>query len=171
MRVRGTVVAVLTDVRTGAREVHATRNIVTDAGDLYYAQRGAKETPTNFTDGSAVFDGIVELATDTGTPAKGDDRADVSGLVTGSQKAMDSGYPKTNDGDSDNPGAATDVVTYRVTYDENTGLDPAIASVIITNPSPGASEPLLCYALFAAPFSHHDNSSLKIFLNHQISGV
>lgn len=167
------VVAVLSCVRTGKTRTFETTNIVTDAGDLFYAQRGvATAVPTNFTDGSGVFDGIMELYNGASSaPGKANNRSNLTGLATGSGKAMDSTYPKVNDGDSDNTGAGVDVVTYRVSYTTGEANATGIADVVITNPSPGASEPLLMHAEFGAAFDKTSSDTLKVFVNHTMNGV
>src|SRR5262245_1211246 len=79
----------------------AGSNIVTDAGDIYYAQRGAAASPTN------AF-GIHELFTgreSSSTPAKTDNRGNYDSLaIASTQKAHTATYPKVNDGDADNTG-------------------------------------------------------------------
>lgn len=171
--IRGNVVVVLTDVRTGAKRTHVSKNIVTDAGDLYYAERGVKTAvPTNFTDGSGNFDAIVELYKGaSAAPAKGNDRSDLATLVTGSGKAMSSGYPKVNDADADNSGAGADIITYLAEYLTTEANDTDIVDVCITNPSPGASEVLLQHAEFAAAFDKTANDTLKVFINHSLTGA
>lgn len=178
-KIRGEVVVVLTDERTGDKRVHRSKNIVTDAGDLYYAERAALLTtgtpispvPTNFTDANGVPDMIMELYENDGAaPAKGNDRSDMGTLITGSGQAMDSGYPKVNDADADNTGAGADIVTYRVSYAKG-DANGDIADVVLTNPSPGASEPLLMHAEFSPAFTKTSNDTLKVFVNHQMNGV
>ena len=175
----GSVVAVLFDKYGNVKDHRHVKNIVTDAGDLYYAERGALLTtgtpispvPTNFTDTNGVPDMIMSLfdgasaATD-----KANDYSDLVGLVTGSAKAMDSGYPKVNDGDSDNTGAGVDVVTYLVSYLTSEANSATIDDVILTNPSPGGSEPILMHAdgLSVAKTS---SDTLKVFVNHTMLGV
>jgi len=169
--ITGRVVVVITKA-DGTKETHVSKNIVTDAGDLFYAQRGVAALPTNFTDGSSVFDAIMELYNGaSGAPAKGNNRSNLTGLVTGSNKAMDSTYPKVNDGDADNTGAGTDIVTYRVSYTTSEANASNIQDVIITNPSPGASEALLMHAEFGAAFTKTSSDTLKVFVNHQMNGV
>lgn len=169
--VRNHAVAVLFNTETREKRIIEQHNIVTNDGDLYYAQRGANETPTNFTSG-ATFDGIMELYNGaSAAPAKANDRSDLTGLVSGSAKAMDATYPKTNDGDGDNTGAGTDVVTYLVSYTTGEANDTGIADVIITNPSPGATEPLLMHAEFGATFDKTSSDTLKVFVNHTLNGV
>jgi len=178
--VKGTVVAVLTRGDTGEKETHVINNIVTNDGDLYYAERAALLTtgtpispvPTDFTDANGVPDMIMELydgASD--APAKGNDRSNLTGLVTDSDQAMDAGYPKVNDADADNTGAGVDIVTYLVSYAKADAISATIADVILTNPSPGASENLIMHAEFSAAFAKTANDTLKVFVNHQMNGV
>ena len=180
VNVKGTVVFVLKNEDTGEKRTFTTRNIVTNDGDLYYAQRGALLTvgatispvPTNFTDANGVPDMIMELyngASD--APAKGNNRSNLAGLVTGSAQAMDSGYPKVNDTDTDNTGAGTDIITYRVSYAKGDANATGIADVILTNPSPGASEALIMHAEFSPTFDKTSNDTLKVFVNHTMNGV
>lgn len=173
MKIKGTIVAVLTNEKTGEKRTFVTHNIVTNDGDLFYAERAVKTaTPTDFVDGSGDFDGIMELYNGaSGAPAKGNDRSNLVGLVSGSAKAMDATYPKINDGDADNTGAGVDIVTYLVSYAKAEANATGIADVIITNPSPGASENCLMHAEFAAAFDKTSNDTLKVFVNHQMNGV
>jgi len=173
IRVKGHIVAVVTNSKTGEKRTYETRNIVTDAGDLFYQQRGVKTAlPTNFTDGAGAFDGIMELYNGaSAAPAKGNDRSDLVGLVVSSGQVIDATYPKLNDGDADNTGAGAGIITYRVSYALGTLVDTGIADVIITNPTPGAAEPVLMHAEFGAPFDMTALDSLKVFINHAIAGV
>lgn len=171
-KVINTKVVVVLERADGTKQVHESKNIVTDAGDLFYAQRGVNSLPTNFTDGAGAFDGIMELYNGaSGAPAKGNNRSSLAGLVTGSAKVIDATYPRLNDGDTDNTGAGTDIVTYRVSYLTSEANAANIADVIITNPSPGASEALLMHAEFAAAFTKTSSDTLKVFVNHQMNGV
>lgn len=146
-----------------------THNIVTDAGDIYYAERGAAETPTN------AF-GILELTTGrevAAAPAKGDDRSNYDTLVIAStQKAFDATYPKSNDADADNAaGAGADVTTYLVSYTKVDFSDSAISHGIVTNATPAAAEPILTGFQFAAAFAKTADDTLKVFVNHTHNGV
>src|SRR5690554_388988 len=70
-------------------------NIVTGAGDIYYAQVAAGETPDNdFTDANAG----LRLGSSSTSPTKSDD--DVTTFLSGSEHALDGGYPKTDDDDA-----------------------------------------------------------------------
>lgn len=173
-QVRGTVQAVLRNPEAGLELIIPGVNIVTNEGDLFYAQRAAEEQPddNHFTTGAATaFDGIMELYNGaSAAPAKTNDRSDMAGLVSGSAKAMDTGYPQTNDGDGDNTGAGTDIVSYRVSYATGEANATGIADVILTNPSPGASENLLMQAELT-PFDKTSSDTLKVFVNHEMLGV
>lgn len=95
------------------REWQYNANLVTNHGDEYYALRGAVGTPAAGSGASR-----MELA-NPGTmivPAKGNTYASLTSAITASRKVFDTGYPKVNDDDTNNPGRGTKVVTYRVTW-------------------------------------------------------
>lgn len=147
--------------RPEGRELIPASNIVTNAGDLFYAQLMAGEATTNtFT--------THEMAT-AGTPAKGADRSAFTALAS-SQRAEDATYPRTNDPDADNTGAGTDIRTSRVSYPTGEA-NGTISHGIITNPTPGASEPILTGYAFASSFTKTSSDTLKVFVNHEALGV
>ena len=76
---------------TGDKTWLYAKNIVTNDGDLYYAQKSVGGTPTSDFGGS---DGRMELRTGSATPAKAHVYSDVTTPVTASRKIKDSGYPK-----------------------------------------------------------------------------
>jgi len=180
MQMKGSVVVVITNHKTKQKRTFMFRNIITDAGDLYYAERAALLTvgatispvPTNFTNANGVPDMIMELYDGaSAAPGKGNDRSDLVGLVSGSAQAMDTGYPKVGDSDPDNTGAGADIVTYRVSYAKGTLISSDLLDVILTNPSPGASEAILMHAEITDSTPMTANDSLKMFVNHQFNGV
>lgn len=136
-------------------------NIVTNAGDVHYAQRGAGETPTN------AF-GIHELAS-AGLPAKDADQSDFT-VIAGTQKAHTGGYPTTADADADNTGAGADVISYLASYAKADFSHAAITHGMITNATPGAAEPILTGYAFAAAFEKTVDDTLKVFVNHDVTG-
>ena len=159
----GQVIAILRDETTGLYRVHKTRNIVTDAGDVYYAQSAVGETPTND------FDSL-ELGS-AGTPAKGADRSDFTPIAS-TEKLETATYPKTNDGDSDNTGAGVDVATHQFAYAAGDFNHAAITHGWITNPTPGASEPILTgFAFTGGAFAKTASDTLKVIVNHTFNGV
>lgn len=165
LKTAGSIIAVL-EHPDGRIERHECENLIMSTGDDHYAQRGAAETPTNFT--SPVME-LYEAGAP--APAKGDNRSVLTGtLVAGSQKAIDGTYPKTNDTDPENTGAGTNVVSWLVTYTGGEANSAAITDVCITNTSPGASEPLLMRAQFAA-FGKTAGTVLRFFINHSVTGI
>lgn len=140
------------------------RNIVTTAGSTWYCQKTTAESPTN------AF-GIHEAQTG-GTPGGTANRSNFTGHVTASQKAHYSGYPKRNDTgiSADNAGGGATVVTFAVDYATGDFTQTAISHWIITNTSPGASEPILTGFAFGAPFDKTATDTLRIYINHTLSG-
>ncbi len=183
MKIRGNVVVVLTNTKTGKKRTYVSKNIVTDAGDLYYSERGALLTtgtpispvPTNFTDVNGVPDMIMELYDNTpanNAPAKANDRGDLLGTIApSSAQPMDATYPLVNDLDADNTGSGTDIITYRRSYTTAQANLADITDLILTNPAPGATEPVIMHAEFAASFTKTSDDTLKVFVNHRMNGV
>lgn len=137
-------------------------NIVTNAGDIYYATRMANGSPTN------TFN-THELAS-AGTPGKANNRSDVTAIGS-TQKTNSATYPKVNDGDSDNTGAGVDICTHLAEYTKGDFNATSITHGIITNPTPGASEACLTIYAFSAGFAKTADDTLKVFVNHEALGV
>src|SRR5580765_3846343 len=137
-------------------------NIVTDAGDVYYAQKSASETPTN------TFNTLT-LAT-AGTPGKSATYASFTPIAS-TGKTPTAAYPKTNDADADNTGASTKVVTWLFSYAKADFNNAAISHGEISATAPSGSVPLMTGFAFAAPFAKTANDTLKVFVNHQMLGV
>lgn len=163
IEVRGEVVAILRDEETGLVRVHRTRNIVTNAGDVYYAQRGAGETPTN------TFN-TLELGT-AGTPGKAADRDDFTPIAS-TQKAVKASYPQTDDADADNTGAGVDIITWTFEYAAGDFSNAAISHGWITVTGAGAGAPILTgFAFSGGAFEKTATDTLKVIVNHTMTGV
>lgn len=146
----------------GDQGVYWGSNLVTDAGDLYYAQRGAAESPTNFTTPAH------EYGTAGNSPAKGSDRSDLTSKTSGSLSQMEATYPKTND-----PRGGTDVVSYKASWAAGTGTDTGIIQGILTNwaaGTPGASEPCLTHFTISS-FDKGAGDTLDWYVHHTMNGV
>lgn len=138
-------------------------NIVTNAGDLHYAQRAVSEALTN------AF-GVHLMATaGPATPSKTDDLSALT-EVAASEKATDTGYPTRDDTDTKNTGAGTDVVTHKVAYTTGDFNATGISHGTITNATPGTTEPLLTSYAFASSFDKTSSDTLDVFVNHTMSG-
>lgn len=137
-------------------------NIVTDAGDIFCAQLFGTDSPTDtFT--------LWSMAS-AGTPAKGA-TDDSFTLIASSDQTEDATYPTTNDGDGDNTGAATDTRTTRVSYTAASFNHAAITHAFITNPTPGATEPILAGWAWSSSINKTSADTLKCFHNATASGV
>ena len=161
----GIIYARLENAKLGESLMVPGLNLVTSDGDLYYAQRGVQETPTN--DYTGVNAGI-RLGTGTTGPTKSD--ADVQTFITGSELAVDATYPKRNDDDTNNSGRGITVMTWRYSYLAAAGPFNNIAEGAIANnrTTPGN---LLTRFLFAGPFSKTTSDTLVVYVNHTVLGV
>ena len=148
---------------TGERQLVLGHNLVTTAGELHYAELINQESPTN------AF-GVMEIATATPTQAASDDRSDYT-IQAGSEKAFSSGFPKRNDTDSGNTGKGTDVFTYKAEYVPADGAWTGLIGAIITNATPGASEPILTGFDFSGTLAKDASTALTIWVNHAPTGV
>jgi hypothetical protein len=147
--------------RSEGKHLIPAANIVTDAGDLHYAQRAVAETLTNDFD--------THLVATAGTPAKDADLSDFT-EVAASEKTTAGGYPVRNDTDGDNTGAGVDIVTHLVSYTTGDFDATAITHGLVTNATPGTTAPLLTGYAFAASFDKTASDTLKVFVNHEMSG-
>ena len=160
-------------------------NIVTNDGDIYYAKRACGETPATDENFGAVASGagatcILNNPSSADTLAKTDAYQHVlTPIVTsGAQKDASSNYPKTNDGDSDNTGAGTDVVTYKFEWttsqiDTSSGNAITGGCIIDKDSALGSGKKILTHWNFATPSSFHKTSTdtLTLYVNHTMNGV
>ena len=158
------------NTETGEKTWYYTHNIVTNDGDLYYAQQAVETgTPTSDFGGSS---GRMELRTGSATPAKDDVYSDVTTPVTASRKIIDSGYPKVSDSDSDNTGAGADIVTWRTSWTTSDFNATAIIGgcIHVGGASPSAGTKVLSHFSITS-FNKTASDTLKIFVNHTFNGV
>ena len=155
------------------QSVFSCHNIVTDAGDIYYAELGAGETPTNAFDRLTVAENDVANS----APAKGNDSGDINGTIpSGATSAIDGTYPQTDDSDTNNPGTTTpDTITWRASFatgDAN-GATALTDVVIHVNGATFGSgtDPLLMHAEFSSSFTKTSADTLKVYCNHLFTGV
>ena len=154
---------------TGDKTWLYAKNIVTNDGDLYYAQKSVGGTPTSDFGGS---DGRMELRTGSATPAKAHVYSDVTTPVTASRKIKDGAYPKTADDDSDNTGAGADIVTWRTSWTTSDFNATAIIGGCfhVGGASPASGSKLLTHFSITS-FNKTASDTLKIFVNHTFNGV
>ena len=154
---------------TGDKTWLYAKNIVTNDGDLYYAQKSVGGTPTTDFGGS---DGRMELRTGSATPAKAHVYSDVTTPVTASRKVKDNTYPKTADDDSDNTGSGADIVTWRTSWTTSDFNATAIIGGCFHagGASPASGAKLLTHFSITS-FNKTASDTLKIFVNHTFNGV
>jgi len=169
VHIGGLVIAIVRDEKTGIlKGRYETHNIVTDAGDEYYAEAGAVKGGESVTN---AFDSMSLGTAASAAPAKGNDWSDITEIAS-TNKLVKATYPKTNDtGDADNTGDAVDAVTWTFEW---AGAD--FNSTVITDGfilvGPGAgSEPLLTHFEFTGGvFTKGATDTLKVIVNHTFLG-
>jgi len=150
------------------KEFDYTHNLVTNDGEIYYAKKGAGETPAT---NENFVSGRFEMGTTAYTEAETDTftNFDVSGSskISNSRQTFTSGYPKTNDtGDADNTGDAVDAVSYAVNYSAASWNDSNVEQGCIhDNASPVSATKLLSVFSFTS-FAKTSSDTLKVFVNH-----
>ncbi len=152
------------------KEMLLAANIVTTDGDVYYAQNASVETPTNdFTE--------LTLSTNAVSPApgKGTDAGDlVSSVAAGSGNvAATALYPQTDDGDADNTGAGTDIVTWLFEFTKASFNDPSVEGMAIhvTGATFGSGADPLLTSFNRTSFAKTADDTLKVFVNHDFLGA
>ncbi|KKL90292.1 hypothetical protein LCGC14_1906150 [marine sediment metagenome] len=155
------------------RKLHGAHNLVTTAGDVWYAQSAMGDSITT------VFINLYMSSVAWTTPTKitdTDDIVDMSPAAGDTEKAPSATYPKTNDGDADNTGAGLDVATWLFEYTKADFNDPSIigagiaAAAVTSWGAAGGTDPVLNAFDFTA-FEKTATDTLKVFVNHAFEGV
>lgn len=140
-------------------------NIVTTTGDRFYAEQACGQTP-NVNYGAAGAG--LRLGSSNTAPSKSS--TDVTTFLSGTGKAIDAGYRKTNDDDADNTGAGTRIVSWRFSYSTSEGNQNGIQEGAIVNDRASPTS-ALTHFLFASSFNKTSSDTLKVFVNHTFNGV
>lgn len=161
----GQVLGILRNDLLGEELIIPGVNIITNDGDLYYAQSAAAETPTDDFDAAASG---LRLGDNNTAPDKAD--TDVTNFLATSGHALDGTYPKTNDDTSGNTGAGTDIVTWRYSYTTGEGNVSGIieGAIVDDRITPTAA---LTHFLFGGVFSKTSDDTLTVLVNHEMLGV
>lgn len=153
----------------GTRRLITTHNIITDAGDVYYAQKAMGESPTNTFNRFTFGTGKTSVWAKSGSASQ---FGNLTGSIAGSIKAATATYPKTNDGDAANTGAGTNVMTWLASY---TSADftsaTAVTDGVITITSAVSGSALLTGFTLGTSFTLATGDSVKVFVNHTQLGV
>lgn len=158
---------VLTNHKTGEVRKIWGRNLVTNAGDQYYAESACGEGVTN---------AFVKLYLATacgeggGDPAKDSDLSDFTLHSPDGEKALTATYPLTDDQDGDNTGAGVDIVTWLFEYTTGDGPFVDVTHSLISIASATGSDPILNGYKWGAAWTKDSSTSAKIFANHEMLG-
>lgn len=177
---RDNIVVVLKDAETGRvkqivrTRLDGTHNIITDAGDKYYAQRGAASTPF-MTIAQMTVAASLQAASKGATFGDLTTAAGVSTIPTNGTQTVDAGYPTTGDSDTDNTGADSDVVTWLRTYTTTQG-NTNVKAVVLNQAGAATGDRtstnlLLNAATLAVSVAKSSADTLKVFVNHTFTGV
>jgi hypothetical protein len=162
-------VLLVVDRADGSREVLTTHNVITDAGDIYYAQKAMGEVPTNVFNRFQFGTGRTSAWTKSGATAQ---QGNLTGAIAGSIKAPAATYPKTNDGDVSNTGTGLNVMTWLAIYTaaDFTSGTPVTDGIITITGAVGGS-PILSGFTLRIPFTLALGDTVKVFVNHTQLGV
>jgi hypothetical protein len=159
----GDALLVLTNHKTGKVRKIWGRNIVTNAGDTYYAQKACGEAATN------TFANLYLATAGPATPLKTDTYGSFT-VHAGSEKAKSSGYPKTADADTDNTGAGVDIVSWKFEYTTGDGPFTAVTHSFIAKASASGTDPILNSYKWGSIWAKDASTSVKVFANHEVLG-
>ena len=165
----GMNVIVVLEKTDGSKEIYFYENvnIVTTAGDIYYAERASGRSVDELT---YDFNTMVLGNGTQPTWGKNSTYSNLGGPIAGSVKLVSSGYPKTNDTDPDNTGGGLDVVTWKFEWAKADFAATGINQAVITISSPTSGSPILTGFNMTA-FDKTSNDTLTIFVNHAFEGV
>lgn len=162
----GWVEATLRDHRGRVKLHVVTRNIITEVGDQYYGDAGAGlHASGNVADPNPVSG--MRLGTGTTTPAKTGAGAAIVTYISGSAKAIDSGFPTS----ALNSGKRR--ITWETTWAAGEATNSAIAEVVITNESPlsdvaGSASDTISRALLSPTVDKQAGDTLTVTWHHDI---
>lgn len=157
------------------KQFNPGHNLVTTAGDQYYASKAAGATPGTIYGSHAMATAASIAPAKTGSGSQYGNFT----VVSGSLKATDATYPLVSDPDANNTGAGANVVTWRVSYtkaDFNTataithGLVTIAGANANTVGSPVSGSNNLTGYQFAASFTKTVDDTLTVFVNHSLVG-
>ena len=158
---------VLTNEKTGEQRHIWGRNIVTTAGNTWYAQSACGAAPTNDFDSLYLATACSEGG---GTPVVGSDYGDFT-VVAGSEKHKTATYPMSPDTDADNTGDGATIVSWAFSYTTGDGPFAAITHSFISKTGAGGTDPILNGYKWGAAWAKDAVTSAKVFANHTMLGA
>jgi hypothetical protein len=137
-------------------------NIITNDGDIFYAQKIVGETNTEFEAPSLV------LGTGTSQPAKTD--TGVETPISNSDKLRDSGFPQRDNSDPGNTDGGENVVTWKFSYPLGAVVATGISEGAIVNDGANPTK-ALNHFLFSNAFDLTSTDQLTVYVNHKQVGI
>ena len=156
---------VLTNKVTGKQRRIWGRNIVTTAGNTWYAQVACGQTPTN------TFADLYLATAGPSTPGVTDNYGSFT-VASGSAKAKTAGYPQVPDADTDNTGDGATIVSWKFEYTTGDGpFATPITHSFIAKTGASGTDPILNSYKWGTSWTKDASTSAKIFTNHTIIGA
>jgi len=142
-------------------------NLITDAGDLYYASKAIESiSPANASSPTAAV--VMKLGTGSSAPTKAGATATLGAYITGSNQVFDATYPQTA-----NLGTTLGVnAVYKVTWGAGSATNAAITEAIIANTNADATATIAntySRVIFTA-VNKGSSDTLAITWNHKFLG-
>lgn len=170
LTVVGYGVAVLTGPTGELKHVEPFANLVTDAGDAYYAAKAITDVGPANPSAPTAADGM-KLGTGEDAVTKNGTGAALVTYKTGSNVPFDSGFPQTEDlggGNGDN-------AVYESTWEAGVATDSALAEVVIVTDADtdatSAEGDTYSRALFSSPIDKGSGDSLAVTWKHKFLGA
>ena len=155
---------VLTNEKTGKQRRFWGRNIVTTAGNTWYAEVACGQTPTN------AFANLYLATAGPSTPGISDNYGSFT-VVSGSSKAKTATYPQCPDADTDNTGDGATIVSWKFEYTTGDGPFTTITHSFIAKSGASGTDPILNSYKWGAAWSKDASTSAKVFANHTMLGA
>ena len=159
---RENVTVVIKDAGGMVKQVVKGANIITNDGDIYYAQKIVGEANTLFEAPS------LTLGTGTTLPAKTD--TGVSTPIASSDKLLDSGFPQRDNQDPGNTDGGVNIVTWKFSYPLGAVVATGVAEGAIVD-NGAAPTKAINHFLFSNTFDITSTDQLTVYVNHKFVGV
>jgi len=156
------VTLVIKNAEGQVKQVVKGSNIITNEGDVYYAQKIVGETNTSFETPSLV------LGTGTTLPSKTD--IGVSTPIASSGKLLDAGFPQRDNQDPGNTDGSISTVTWKFSYPLGAVVATGVAEGAIVD-NGAAPSVALNHFLFSNTFNITSTDQLTVYVNHKFVGV
>lgn len=168
--VHGVITVRVFDVDGNVKHEETIKNLITDAGDLYQANRIAAGVNSNGVSQPTLVTGM-KLGTGTTATAKNGAGSSLATYLTASNAVFDSGYPQVS-----NLGAGLGVnVVYRVTWAAGVATSATINEVVIVNDAAtnatSTAANTIARGVFGTTINKAAGEALEVTWNHKQLGA